>query len=185
MLSFPFWNIILIEVFTNRFVKTKLMRGGGSWGDPITHSQCVTSYFSYINTNVNKQHNIMHDRQKPVSTIMVLSQKLFNFLIWEEQKKYTNKSKIRYELEVFISEQRLWSLVSSKVEKETKPVLSAEVHWIFSDVTVFYYFSELSYFVILCAQLTLREVAWHLQRSIGVSPPCSENDNEDDNRCLF
>ena len=106
-------------------------------------------------------------------------------LIWEEQKKYTNKSKIRYELEVFISEQRLWSLVSSKVEKETKPVLSAEVHWIFSDVTVFYYFSELSYFVILCAQLTLREVAWHLQRSIGVSPPCSENDNEDDNRCLF
>ena len=134
MLSFPFWNIILIEVFTNRFVKTKQMRGGGSWGDPITHSQCVTSYFSYINTNVNKQHNIMHDRQKPVSTIMVLSQKLFNFLIWEEQKKYTNKSKIRYELEVFISEQRLWSLVSLKVEKETKPVLSAEVHWIFSDV---------------------------------------------------
>ena len=123
------------------------MRGGGSWGDPITHSQCVTSYFSYINTNVNKQHNIMHDRQKPVSTIMVLSQKLFNFLIWEEQKKYINKSKIRYELEVFISEQRLWSLVSSKVEKETKPVLSAKVHWIFSDVTVFYYFSELSYFV--------------------------------------
>ena len=33
--------------------------GGGSWGDPNTHSQCMSSGFSYININVNKQHNMI------------------------------------------------------------------------------------------------------------------------------
>ena len=57
---------------------------------------------------------------------MVRPQKHFIYL-WEEQKKYTNRSKIRLELEAFISEQRPWSLVPWKVEEEKEAAAKSEV----------------------------------------------------------
>ena len=151
--------------------------GGGSWGDPNTHSQCMHVIWFLLYKH-KRQQATQHDRLKPVSTNMVRPWKHFIYL-WEEQKKYTNRSKIRLELEAFISEQRSWSLVPWKVEEETEAVLSAEDHRIFSDETVFYY--TFVWTQLFCVS-SWHYGKWHdsYQRSIWVSPPqpLSENDNE-------
>ena len=97
-----------------------------------------------------------HDRLKPVSTNMVRPQKHFIYL-WEEQKKYTNRSKIRLELEAFIKFGPMESGVGNG---------GSALSWRSSN---FFRWNRILLYlclnsVILCEQLTLWEVTWLLPK---------------------